>query len=60
MTDIDFNEKFIGFVDILGFKNLVEAAENRTGMPLSSLLENGTTRMNLLIEDLLSLSKISK
>jgi len=39
MTDIDFKEKFIGFVDILGFKNLVKAAEEGTGMPLVELLE---------------------
>lgn len=39
MTDITFKEKFIGFVDILGFKTLVEAAEKGTGMPLVKLLE---------------------
>ena len=39
MIDIDFKEKFIGFVDILGFKKLVEAAEKGTGMPLVELLE---------------------
>ena len=39
MTDIVFKEKFIGFMDILGFKNLVKAAEEGTGMPLVKLLE---------------------
>lgn len=39
MTDISFKEKFIGFVDILGFKELVEAAEKGTGMPLVELLK---------------------
>jgi hypothetical protein len=34
---MEFQEKFIGFVDILGFKHLVEAAENGTGKPLSEL-----------------------
>ncbi len=38
MTEIKFKDKFIGFVDILGFKKLVEAAELGTGMPLSELL----------------------
>lgn len=36
---MEFQDKFIGFVDILGFKGLVEAAENGSGMPLSQLLE---------------------
>lgn len=36
---MEFQEKFIGFVDVLGFKQLVEAAENGTGMSLSELLE---------------------
>jgi hypothetical protein len=33
------NLPFIGFVDILGFKNLVKAAETGAGMPLNNLLE---------------------
>ena len=36
---MEFQEKFIGFVDILGFKSLVKAAETKTGMSLSQLLE---------------------
>jgi len=39
MSDIEFKDKFIGFVDILGFKELVEAAEAGTGMSLTQLLE---------------------
>lgn len=39
MTDIVFKEKFIGFMDILGFKKLVEVAEKGTGMPLVELLK---------------------
>lgn len=39
MNDKEFKDKFIGFVDILGFKKMVEAAETGTGMPLSELLE---------------------
>ncbi len=38
MPETEFKEKFIGFVDILGFKNLVEAAERGTGMPLREIL----------------------
>ncbi len=34
-----FQEKFIAFLDILGFKGFVEAAETGNGMPLSELLE---------------------
>jgi len=36
---MEFKEKFIGFVDILGFKKMVEAAEVGTGIPLPELLE---------------------
>ena len=36
----DFKEKFIGFVDILGFKNMVKATEEGTGKSLSDLIEN--------------------
>ena len=39
MSDTDFKDKFIGFVDILGFKKFVEAAEAGTGMSLAELLE---------------------
>jgi hypothetical protein len=39
MNDKEFKDKFIGFVDILGFKKMVEAAETGTGMALSELLE---------------------
>jgi hypothetical protein len=39
MNDIEFKDKFIGFVDILGFKKMVEAAEAGTGTPLPQLLE---------------------
>lgn len=39
MNDTKFKDKFIGYVDILGFKKMVEAAEAGTGMPLSELLE---------------------
>lgn len=35
-----FKEKFIAFIDVLGFKNMVEASESGEGMPLSELLEN--------------------
>jgi hypothetical protein len=38
MPDIRFKEKFIGFVDVLGFKNLVQAAEEGTGITLQELL----------------------
>lgn len=34
---MDFKDKFIGFVDILGWKNKVKAAEAGTGMPLAEL-----------------------
>lgn len=39
MSDTEFKDKFIGFVDILGFKELVKAAEAGTGMFLAELLE---------------------
>ena len=38
MTNPLFTDKFIAFVDVLGFKGLVQAAEAGTGMPLSELL----------------------
>lgn len=34
-----FEEKFIAFIDILGFKGLVASSEAGTGMPLPELLE---------------------
>lgn len=36
---MEFKDKFIGFLDILGFKNLVEAAETGAGMSLPDLLQ---------------------
>ena len=39
MTNPEFKDKFIAFVDILGFKNLVRAAETETGMSLPDLLK---------------------
>ena len=39
MTQSEFKDKFIAFVDVLGFKKLVEAAEDGTGMPLDKLLK---------------------
>ncbi len=36
---MDFQEKFIGFVDILGFKKMVEAAADKSGPSLPELLE---------------------
>jgi hypothetical protein len=36
---MDFHEKFIGFVDILGFKKMVEAAADKSGPSLLELLE---------------------
>lgn len=38
-NDIEFRDKFIGFIDILGFKNLVDAAESGIGISLVELLE---------------------
>src|SRR3712207_5351127 len=34
-----FADKFVAFVDVLGFKNLVAESERGTGMPLPELLE---------------------
>lgn len=34
---MEFQDKFIAFVDILGFKSLVEASESGAGIPLSEL-----------------------
>jgi len=39
VSNIQFQEKFIGYLDILGFTNMVEASENGSGKPLRELLE---------------------
>jgi len=39
MSDVEFEDKFIGFVDILGWKEKVKAAETGTGMSFAELLE---------------------
>ena len=39
MTDLQFTEKFIAFVDVLGWKSLVRAAEAGQGMTLQELSE---------------------
>lgn len=39
MSVIEFKDKFIGYVDILGWKEKVKEAEAGTGMPLAELLE---------------------
>jgi hypothetical protein len=39
MDGVKSKDKFIAFVDILGFKKLVETAEAGTGMPLIDLVE---------------------
>ena len=36
---MEFKDKFIGFLDVLGFKKMVESAEAGKGMPLSELLD---------------------
>lgn len=36
---VEFSDKFIGFVDVLGFKDLVTRAERGEGLPLSKILE---------------------
>ena len=46
MNDTNFKDKFIGFVDILGFKKLVEVAEAGTGMPLAELLDRSSSLAN--------------
>lgn len=38
MTEINFKEKFICFIDILGFKELVKSVEKGSGMSLKELL----------------------
>lgn len=39
MSEAAFKDKFIAFVDILGFKNMVEKVENGTGMSHAELKE---------------------
>jgi len=39
MNTKKFKEKFIGFVDILGFKDMIKFAENGTGMSLDEIYE---------------------
>jgi len=39
MSDMEFKDKFIGFVDILGWKEKVKAAETGAGMSLGELIE---------------------
>jgi hypothetical protein len=34
---MEFKEKFVAFIDVLGFKGMIEAAENGTGRPLSEI-----------------------
>jgi hypothetical protein len=36
---MEYQEKFIAYVDVMGFKKLVEDSEKGTGMPLSELME---------------------
>ena len=38
-TSLDSKDKFIGFVDVLGWKKFVEAAEAGTGLSLAALVE---------------------
>jgi len=38
-SQAEFREKFIAYVDVLGFKNLVKSAESGTGMTLPALLD---------------------
>jgi len=37
--NVEFKDKFVAFIDVLGFEKMVEAAEAGTGMPLTKLLE---------------------
>lgn len=39
VSEAEFRDKFIGYVDVLGFTNLVKSAEAGTGMTLPALLE---------------------
>jgi hypothetical protein len=39
LSEAEFREKFIGYVDVLGFTNLVKSAEAGTGITLPALLE---------------------
>jgi len=38
-TNLHFKDKFIGFIDVLGFKSMVESAENGSGPTLDDLLQ---------------------
>ena len=40
MTEPQFREKFIAYIDILGFKSKVQSAEQGTGLSLSQLLDS--------------------
>ncbi len=33
-----FDERFIAFIDILGFKSMVEASESGSGRPIAELI----------------------
>lgn len=35
----EFSDKFVAFIDVLGFKNLISESESGSGMPLSELLD---------------------
>ena len=39
MSSPAYIEKFVAFVDVLGFKNLVAQSERNTGLPLSEILD---------------------
>lgn len=39
ISDVRYKDKFIAFIDILGFKKKVKASEIGTGLPLNELLE---------------------
>ncbi len=48
---MEYREKFIGFIDVLGFKQLVKASENGSGMSLQelmNLLENLGSREDVV------------
>jgi len=37
---MEFEERFIAFIDVLGFKNMVKEAEAGSGMPLAEIMDN--------------------
>ena len=39
MSDIQFKDEFVAFVDILGWKEKIETAERGTGMSLAELID---------------------